>query len=369
VSDQHIGVRRRPSRVPVRRIVPLVAGLAAVAWALALGEPSHNPDTAPSPVAVVPTWTGPPTVDIPGVLADGAAYAPRLFVTPEASVGVATGADGSVRLILARTPGSFTQLRDVPANALISGFAVDGDALVWMETTAGAGGGPVTTLWRASVAGTTPPTKVTTNTGQTNFDGLPATVIVADGRVTWTALLTGRTVRTEVRSVPLGGGQVGATRVDGELLLTNPPWAMSLPGGLGTPVTLRNITTGEEVTFATAPDESAVCDPSWCRVAVAGGSGLVGVDLVRPDGTERRRIAGPEATPTIGEPVLLGRFVPLATERPDGLGLSLYDLTTGETELLAPRAGNVGGHGGILWWSTGVGTELTWHALDLSRLP
>jgi hypothetical protein len=65
---------------------------------------------------------------------------------------------------------------------------------------------------------------------------------------------------------------------------------------------------------------------------------------------------------------LLDRFVPLATDRADGVGLNLYDLTTGTTQLVAPRATNVAGRGTILWWSTGLGADLTWHALDLARL-
>ena len=90
---------------------------------------------------------------------------------------------------------------------------------------------------------------------------------------------------------------------------------------------------------------------------------------MRPDSSERRRIAGPEATPTAADTTLLGRYVPLATELTDGVGLSIYDVTNDETLLVAQRAANVGGRGAVLWWSTGLGSQLTWHALDLSRLP
>jgi hypothetical protein len=164
------------------------------------------------------------------------------------------------------------------------------------------------------------------------------------------------------------GGQVSSRRVDGEYLLTSTPWATTLPGGPGSAVTLLNLVTNERRTVQPGPDEVAVCDATWCRVTVTGSGGLLGIDLMHPDGADRRRIAGPEGTPTGGDVTLLGRYVPLAIDRADGVGLSVYDLTTGQTQVVAQRAANVGGRGGVLWWSTGVGPETTWHALDLSGL-
>ncbi len=116
------------------------------------------------------------------------------------------------------------------------------------------------------------------------------------------------------------------------------------------------------------PNEAVVCSPVWCRISVTGEGGLVGIDIMRPDGSQRQRIAGPEASPTIGGAALQDRYIPLATNRADGVGLSVYDLTTGQIQLIAPRGASVGGRGSILWWSTGVGAGLIWHALDLSRL-
>jgi len=74
-----------------------------VVWALALREPVR--ETATPTDTMTPTWDGPATVDIPGVLDDGATYSPRLFLDPQTSVGVATAQDGAVRVILARAPG------------------------------------------------------------------------------------------------------------------------------------------------------------------------------------------------------------------------------------------------------------------------
>ncbi len=350
--------------------MPLAAGLIMVAWVLALGEPGRGPEATPPPVAV-PPWSGPPTVDTPGVLADGANYTPRLYLDPQTSVGVATAADGAARIIVARASGGFTELRSRPGQdrMQVSGFAADGDTLVWMETTARQSGGSVTTLWRTSLAGQTPPVQVTTNVGETSFYGQSAEVLIVDGRIQWTSLVTGEPPRTEVRSVAITGGQVSTRRIDGEFLLSTTPWAVSVPAGPGSPVTLLNLTSDERLTVTTATDEAAVCDPVWCRVSVTGESGLIGVDVMRPDGSDRQRVADSKVTPVIGAATLLGRYLPLAIDRADGVGLTLYDLTTGTSQLIAPRAGNVAGRGGILWWSTGVGSELTWHALDLSRLP
>ena len=104
-------------------------------------------------------------------------------------------------------------------------------------------------------------------------------------------------------------------------------------------------------------------------IAVTGDTALVGIDMMHPDGTSRRRIAGAEATPTIGDATLLDRYVPLTTDRGDtGVGLSLYDLNTGRTDLVTTNAANVQGRDGVLWWSTGAGTSLTWHAVDLHLL-
>jgi hypothetical protein len=134
-------------------------------------------------------------------------------------------------------------------------------------------------------------------------------------------------------------------------------------------VKLYNPDTGVTVPVVTGPGDAAVCDPTWCRVTVTGAGGLLGIDMMHPDGSGRQRIAGSTSTPTVADPTLLGRYVPLATDRPDGVGLELYDLTSGHTVLLAEHTGNVAGRGGVLWWSTGLGSALTWHALDLATLP
>jgi len=352
-------------------VLGLVVGMASVAWALALGEPARAPQAAAVPINVAPTWTAPPTVDVPGVLADGATYAPRLYLTADTSVGIATGADGAVRVILARASGSFTELRNLSAteNAQVNGFAVEDDTLVWMESTTGGGGEPTSTLWRTTWSADVSPAPVTSDTGSPSFTGFATDVVVSGGAVSWTSLPLSGSGATQVRSVPLAGGEVSVQDLGGEYRLSVPPWAVTAVSGPGHPVTLLNLATGEQIAVTTGSAEAAVCDPAWCRVTVTGSGGLVGIDVMRPDGSQRSRVGGPEATPTIGDATLLDRYVPLAVDREDGVGLNLVDLITGETQLVAARATNVAGREGFVWWSTGAGSELTWHALDLTRLP
>jgi hypothetical protein len=368
---EHTGRRRKQSRVPIGRLAVLAVAVALVVFLLTLRDPSRGPDPASSPFGVAPTWAGPKPVDITGALADGAVYTPRLFLTAETSVGVAASADGTVRVILTGPVGPFTELRHLPAsdNPQINGFAVGGDTLVWMETTR-SGSGLITTLWRTTWKTGAKPTQVTTNTGEVNFYGLESDVVVADGSATWTAIAPGQGTETEVRTVALTGGQVSIKRLAGEYVLTTRPWAVSIPGGQGNQISLVNLSTDAKTTVTTGPTEVAVCSPTWCRLALTSDSALVGIDLMRPDGSQRRRIAGAEATPTIADPILLDRYVPLATDRGDGgVGLSLYDVETGRTDLVTPQAANVQGRNGILWWSTGAGSTLTWHAVDLRQLP
>jgi hypothetical protein len=274
-------------------------------------------------------------------------------------------------VILAQAAGSFTQLRHLGAeeNAQVNGFAVDGDTLVWMESTTRVGVVPTTTLWRAAWGSDAPPVLVTADTGAPSFTGFATDVGLAGGVVSWTAVAPDGSGATQLRSVPVTGGQVTVRPLDGEYRLTTPPWAVTATAGPGRPVTLLNLETDERAVVTPDGTGAAVCDPVWCRIAVTGDAGLVGIDVMHPDGSQRRRVAGPEATPTIGDATLLDRFVPLAVDRGDGVVLALHDLTTGQTEVIAEQATNVSGRGGILWWSSGTGAALTWHALDLTTLP
>src|SRR5262249_10279139 len=141
----------------------------------------------------------------------------------------------------------------------------------------------------------------------------------------------------------------------------------------GAPVSLVNLDSGEKVQVSTGPAEIATCNPHWCQMAVLGAdNAVVEIDLQKPDGSGRRRVAGNEATPTVNGAALLDRFIPFKTDD-DGAdtapGLSVYDITTGQTQLLASDVTDAQGYDGMLWWSTGTGTTLFWHALDLRTAP
>jgi hypothetical protein len=365
VSDQFTGRRRRQSTVSVARVVALVVAFAVVAWLLALGEPARQAQSGAPPITIAaPTWAGPKPVDVPGVLADGATYTPRLYLDARTSVGVATGADGTVRVILVSANGSFTELRRRPPAdyAQFNGFATDGTTLVWMETVS-RNGSASHSLWSAKWSSAGTPTALVSNAGDPRFAGLSTDVVISAGKVMWASDAAGH---TDIRQVALTGGRVTSARwLDGEFALSAPPYAVTTPGG---PVNFMNIATGESFRVLVGPGEVAVCDPTWCRVTVTENGTLAGIDLMHTDGSQRTRIAGGESTPTITDPTMLDRFVPLATDRSGGVGLNLYDLRTGRTDLVAPAAANVGGRNGILWWSTGTGAELVWHAVDLREL-
>jgi hypothetical protein len=343
--------------------------VAAVVLAVVLLWPRHGSTTDTQSAPPAPTWAGPAPRTFSGQLSDGTAYQPRLFLTVNDSVGVAVTPDGSAWRVLTRVDGKVTELQRVPATDApqFDAFAVSGDTVVWSESSAKAGADVRTTLYRSNWRTGAKATVITPNTGDASFFGNAYDLVVRDGKVYWTAAAAGS--GTEIRSVALTGGTVATTRLAGTFGLTAPPWAVTASPAQGKPVELVNLTTNQKLTVSVAPSETATCGPTWCRVAVLGEGGLVRLELEHPDGSQRRRIAGPEATPTIDQAALLDRFVPLKTDVPGGgAGLSLYDIDTGRTSLVAIGVANVAGAAGLLWWSTGSGTSVAWSALDLSAV-
>jgi hypothetical protein len=374
VSD-HTGRRRRRSKLPIGRLLVLAVAIVAVVRLLTLPDPTRAP-AAPSgpPLAVEPTWAGPPPTDTAGTLGDGVEYLPRVFLDSATSVGIAMTADGRTVRVVLRGAGGVTELHSVDADdhPEFDGFTVSGDTVVWAESLSPPEEPVTTTIWRANWRSGGRPVAVTTDTGSAAFYGGQYDLVVRSGRVHWVALLPGDRPATEVRSVRLGGGEVTIDRLDGEFALSAWPWAVSASPGRGTPVELVNLTSDQRLRVPTQVGEAAVCAPTWCRMSVLNGVAVVRLDLLRVGGTERRRIAGGEATPTIVDVSVLDRFVPLATDRGDGqagVGLSLYDIESGRTDLVAVDAANIQARNGMLWWSTGSGPELVWHAVDLRTLP
>jgi hypothetical protein len=377
----HTGRRRRRSNLqsilqsdlPIARFVVLFVAVVAIIRLLTLPEPEHaavgGGQPGAPPLAVVPTWSGPAPVNSAGKLADGGTYEPRIYLTAQDSVGVSQTTDGSFWRVLVRSAARVVEVRRVPAADLpqFDGFTVSGDTIVWAESLSKAADAG-TTVWRTNWRTGAKATLVTSNTGEANFFGREYDLVIDAGRVSWVAVGAGE--QTEVRSVALGGGQVTIQRLQGQYALSAFPWAVSLAGGRGTPVELVNLSGNQRVKVATNAAEIATCSPQWCRMAVIGNNALIRIDLQKPDGSQRRRIAGNEATPTITDVAMLDRFVPLKTDRGEAapvadVGLSLYDITTDRTDLVATGVANVQAHAGLLWWSTGAGDDLVWHAIDL----
>jgi hypothetical protein len=372
VSD-HTGRRRRRSKLPIGRLLVLLVAIAAVVRLLTLPDPGRAPAPEGSPLALVPTWAGPKPVNIAGRLADGAEYLPRLYFDPETSVGIAPTADGLFVRVLIRAGDEVTEVHRVDAESHpeFDGFTASGDTVVWAESLSRVDEPVTTTIWRSNWRTGGRPATVTTDTGSANFYGGQYDIVMRSGRVYWVALAPGDRVVTEVRSVRLAGGDPTLASFDGEFTLSTWPWVVGANAGRGAPVQLVNITNRQRIRVPTQVGEVAACGPTWCRMSVLNGDTMVRMDLVRVEGSERRRIAGNEATPTIADVAVLDRFVPLATDRGDGqagVGLSLYDIESGKTDLVAVDAGNIQARNGMLWWSTGADQDLVWHAVDLRTL-
>ena len=225
---------------------------------------------------------------------------------------MAESTDGAfLRVVLRIAGGAVTELRRV-ATALLpqfDGFNASGDTLVWAESVSQAGQAVRTTLWRTNWRTGAKPVAITSSTGEANFFGGQHDLVLRANRVYWAAVATGSAGGTEVRSVRVTGGQVTVSRVKGTYALSAWPWVVS-PGGRGTPVVLLNLNDSARITVPTSAAEIATCSPKWCRMGVLGGNTVVRFDVQRPDGSQRRRIAGDEATPSIVDVALLDRYVP-----------------------------------------------------------
>jgi hypothetical protein len=97
---------------------------------------------------------------------------------------------------------------------------------------------------------------------------------------------------------------------------------------------------------------------------------LARIDLMRPDGSARRRIAGGQAQAAVNDVAVLDRFEVLAEPGPDAdvtgtAALLVYDVATGRTVEVAPAVDGAFTSGGMLWWSTGDVDTIRWHTLDL----
>jgi hypothetical protein len=344
----------------------------AVAVALAAGAalflPVHRPPAAKPPPGRAPAaavWPKAQRADIPGNLADGPIFTPALFLDARIAAGTAPSPDArALRLLLRSGDGTLRELRRLPldTNPEFGAVTAAGDDLVWTET---ADRGRLR-IWTANLRDRRPARLLTADTGDALFYGSRYDLVVTGGRVYWAAA---KGTGTEIRSVALTGGAVRVRAETGAWALSAWPWLVDGADGTGTR-TLRNLATGRDTEVRAGGGELTTCDPVWCRVMVLGGGGLVRIDLMHPDGTGRRRIAGSAGAAATTDVAELDRFEILSEGGPDSdltgtEGLLVYDLRTGGTVDVSAAVSGAFCRGGVLWWSTGDQDNTVWHTLDL----
>jgi hypothetical protein len=359
----------------VLELAALLVALIGVVRLLTLPATTNSRGETPGPPPLAEVWPGVTPVSQPALLADGTLFTPLLYLDAATSVGTAPTPNASQFRLLVRTAAGVRELRRVDAKEFpqFGAFTASGDEVFWAETTSVANQAQRTRLYRANWRTAARPVLVTADTGDVVFTESQFDLVVQGGRLRWVAAEFVKTPVTQVRSVPVGGGRVTISRVDGAYTLSAWPWLVTFGSSPATPPELFNVDTAARIKLATNPTEVARCSPTWCRIVVLGGDSVPErIDLQRPNGSERHRIAGSDTNAVVGDVALLDRFEPLGIARTgaDDVGreLVLYDITANRLVDIAPSVDVIRARQGVLWWSTGAGAELVWHALDLRQL-
>ncbi|MFI7546736.1 hypothetical protein [Actinoplanes sp. NPDC049599] len=345
-------------------------GLAAalVAGAALLVLPAGGNAQPAAPVTAAAAWPQAQRGTVQASLPDGAAYRPGLFLDARTSIGTAaTPDDRYLRLVRVGPDGAVRQLRRLPRSQHPSfpALTVTGDVLAWVEST---DGGKLRLL-TAGLGGTGAPRQLTTDLGRAEFYRSQYDLVIADGRVHWVAADRGDV--TQVRSVALTGGPVRILRQPGTWKLSAYPWLVNGVNDSSGSTLLRDLTTGRDSPVRDAGARTiTACSPVWCRVASLTRDGQNRIELMRPDGSDRARIAGDTAATVIVDVAPLDRFEVLARIGPNSEltgnnELIAVELATRRTVTVSPDAGSVAYRNGMLWWSTGNLDAVVWHALDL----
>jgi hypothetical protein len=354
-------VRKLPTLAALT--VALVAGGALLAY-----DPEEPKPAGSARVALAAAWPGAQRAELRGNLPDGPIYHPGIFLDARTSVGTAPSPDGSAeRLVVRAADDTIRELRRRPlsANPEFGAFALGGDDLVWTESAQGV----PTQIWTAKISGG-PARRLTTDTGNAVFFGSQWDLVIADGRVHWAAAAPEGAKVTEIRSIALTGGKVTVREEPGVWALTAWPWLTDGGGDQAGTTRLRNLATNRETPVETSGAELVTCAAVWCRVLVMNGDGLARIDLMHPDGSARRRVAGSAAGAAITDVAVLDRFEILSETGPDSdltgtAGLLVYDIRADRTVDITAAADGAFSRGGVLWWATGDQDSLVWHTLDL----
>jgi hypothetical protein len=343
----------------------LGAALAAVAALLVLPAGGKAQPTPPVTAAVA--WPQAQRGTVQASLPDGAEYRPGLFLDARTSIGTAASPDDRyLRLVRVGADGTVRELRRLPRadHPSYQALTVSGDLLAWVEST---DGGELR-LFTAGLSDNRP-RQLTADLGRAEFYQSQYDLVVADERVHWVATAKGDV--TQVRSVPLNGGPVRTRAEPGTWKLSAYPWLVNGVNDTSGSTVLRNLATGRDTPVRGARDRATTaCSPAWCRMASLTADGLNRIELMRPDGSARERMAGDTATTVIVDVAPLDRFEVLARPGPNSEltgnnELIAVEIATRRTVEISPDAGSVSYRNGMLWWSTGNLDAVVWHVLDL----
>jgi hypothetical protein len=350
--------------VTVRSAAGLAVSLTAGVVLLVTGSSTpgpHSPGLPPGRVSAAVAWPGAQRADFDPDLPDGPLLSPLRFLSTTTVLGTAPTPDASWVRLLLRSPSGVRELRRLPLgdNPQVEAVTTAGDDLVWTESTDRV---PLR-LWRASLSGG-PATLLTASPGPALFYGNQYDLVIGDGQVHW-ATAAARSTDTDIRSVPLGGGRVTVRTEPGEWSMSAWPWLVDEKEGR-----LRDLVRYRDTKVVTSGPETVACTPVWCRVMVMNATGLARIDLMHPDGSARRRIAGANAQAAVTDIAVQDRFELLAEPTPDtdltGMTTLLaYDASSGRTVEVAGGVSGAFTGGGVVWWSTGDDDSIRWHALDL----
>ena len=359
-----------PPRLRAVSVAGLLVAFVAGGVLMADGAGPGRSVPAPGRLPAAAAWPKAQRAEMPGSLKDGSLFTPAVFLGASTAIGTAPTADGRwLRLIVRDAAGGVRQLSRLPARDApqFDDFAVDGDDVVWTQAS---DKGPVQ-IWSVNLRDGTPARRLTADTGNAVFYGNRYDFVFANAQVYWTATPDNPQI-TEIRSVPLSGGPVTTRTERGEWALSAWPWLTDDPAGQATGTTrLRNMNAGRDIDVRFSGAESATCTPVWCRVMVMNSNGgLAGIDVMHPDGSARRRIAGRGAQAAVTDVAVLDRFEILSEPGPNSdltgvAGLVVYDVSTGRTVDVCPAANGVFTRNGVLWWSTGDDEATLWHTVDL----
>ncbi|MBB5871464.1 hypothetical protein F4553_004843 [Allocatelliglobosispora scoriae] len=355
-------------------LVALLVSLGAVGMLLLLPEPT--PPRAPGAEWTLgEAYPGVVPRDVAGFVGGGWAYQPMVFLGDGSSLGAATAPDASVvKLVLLGADGRERTLRTLRQSDAVQfgGVVTDGRRIAWLEQTAGADGSGDVKIWTAEIGGAA--RVLTGDVGDFVFFNSMNDMVINGDRLLWAAAAPTETPRTEIRSVPLGGGSVSVTTVDGGYALAGGDWLVSAITGQTDQTELRHVVTTTRITVDAQPSELITCSPAWCRALVLGGDGgATRIDVMHPDGSGRVRAAAGAVTAALVDVGVLDRWEIYSRPGIGGSELSsqqllVYDLDTHRLIVVADGVGQVLCRAGVLFWSSGQQETLTWHALDLHRL-